>query len=354
MAEPGKLLVGTSKGLLIYPLTEGKPEIHFSGFDVGAIHTENNRLWVALSHKHWGQKLHVSEDNGTTWQTANVPSYSGHTLPNGTPATLTKIWCLATNPHNGDLWVGTDPGGLFISSDAGASFRLNQGLWSHPSRMHEEQWFGAGSNNPFVHSIVFHPDDPSIVYIAVSSAGVFKSSDAGSSWKPVNNGLVAAYLPDPAADVGHDPHRLMLCAQHPHVLWQQNHCGVFFSTDSAASWTDVSNRETIPNYGFTLAVDDENPGFASVIPVTSDEQRVPPGLKLSVLDTHDFGKTWQDRSEGLDAVPVFDIVLRQAYALRGSYRAFGTTSGNLFVSHNDAPWHQLSAHLTKINQVLFS
>ena len=55
-----KLATGTDKGLLIY---EQKGEswsltdIHFIGMPIGAFHVDfNGNWWVAINHKHWGQK----------------------------------------------------------------------------------------------------------------------------------------------------------------------------------------------------------------------------------------------------------------------------------------------------------
>lgn len=354
-------LIGTAKGLVVYELSDqGSPalkDIHFPGFSTNMIFVDqrNGRWWIGLSHKHWGQKLHYSDDLGKTWMEATMPSLHGQTLPNGKPAKLRQIWCMASagNDRSGELWLGTDPGALFHSKDNGGTFELVKTLWDHPSRQKEGQWFGAGSDYPFIHSIVVDPTDSSHVYIAVSCAGVFETRDGGKSWTPRNRGLRAAYLPNPNVEVGHDPHLLLMSPADPQVLWQQNHCGIYYSLNGGEEWNDCSNTEGVPSYGFAIAIDDEDAKQAWVIPVESDEQRIAPNLKLDVFHTDDYGVNWHHDSDGLPDAPTFDIVLRHSFVKKKGHFLFGTTNGNLFYRNGrNARWELINTHLTKVNSVL--
>ncbi len=352
-------LVGTAKGLIVYTTTANglQPEtIHFTGFAVNMVYIDERSgwWWVGVAHKHWGQKLHYSDDQGNSWQETEVPTFLGAELPNGNQARLRQIWCMQHGGYDQPnvLWLGTDPGGLFCSDDSGKTFSLVESLWNHASRKSQMQWFGAGSDYPFIHSIVVDPEDSQHVYVAVSCAGVFESVDGGKSWRPRNQGLVAAYLPNPHVEVGHDPHRLVMAKSNHRVLWQQNHCGVFYSANGGKHWQDVSATDGIPYYGFALVVDEKDAGRAWVIPVESDEQRVAPGLQLNVYETKNFGKSWHTQSEGLPQGSVFDIVLRQAFTKKNELMVFGTTNGNLYYSYQKSiRWKLASTHLTKINTI---
>ena len=352
-------LIGTAKGLIVYDFSNPQPElahIHFPGFDVSMVFVDDHthRWWVGVNHKHWGQKLHFSDDGGVTWHETKLPAFQGAALPNGNPAKLRQIWCMNSSCHNDKhrLWMGTDPGGLFVSSDQGKTFDLVESLWNHPSRKTEGQWFGAGSDHPFIHSIVIDPGDQRHIYIAVSCAGVFESRDGGDSWQAKNTGLVAAYLPNHHVEVGHGPH---IARKHPaqnNILWQQNHCGIYYSEDAGNNWQHVSHPKTIPYYGFALVTDETNASKAWVIPVESDEQRIAPGYKLRVYRTDDFGSSWSSDSQGLPDVQVFDIVLRQAFERAGEFMLFGTTNGNVYYRQNDqSDWLILNSNLTKVNSV---
>lgn len=358
-----KLLVGTSKGLVVYYKQGNKWQVqktHFLGLPVSVVYVNDitNTWWVGISHYHWGQKLHFSDDNGASWKSVALPKYPYKAqLSNAQPATLKKIWVIQ---HGGTqypnrIWLGTEPGGLFKSEDNGQSFQLIESLWNHPSRMNRQAWFGTGRNQPFIHSIVVDPADNDHIYIAVSCAGIFETKDGGITWYPRNKGLIAAYLPNPHAEIGHDPHRLHVCTKHPNVLWQQNHCGIFKSINRGKDWIEVSDKDGIANYGFALAIDHCDPDRAWVIPALSDEMRIAPRQALTVCRTSDGGKSWEPLKDGLPQSNCFDIVFRHALTINNNFLAFGTTTGNLYLSSNYGDsWICLSNNLARVDYVSFA
>ncbi len=357
------LLIGTSKGLVEFRRhSKGWAigAVHFLGMPVSVVFTDSRTgaWWVGLAHRHWGQKLHFSRDEGRSWQSVPTPRYPADAaLRPGKPASLKKIWCMqgAGPDKPGGLWLGTEPGGLFYSGDEGQHFHLVESLWNHPSRLDENQWFGAGRDFPFIHSIVVDPRDSDHVYIAVSCAGVFETTDGGRSWAPRNQGLIAAYLPNPDVEVGHDPHLLLACRAKPDVLWQQNHCGIFRSTDGGQWWDNVTDKEGIADYGFALAIDHQNPDRAWVIPAVSDEVRIAHGLALCVCVTEDGGRSWRQLRNGLPQEHCFDIVFRHSLAVRDNLLAFGTTTGNLYLSEDFGEhWQCLSFSLARVDAVAFA
>lgn len=356
-----RILVGTAKGLVLFEKQKhwAIREVFFLGFPVAFVYVDPNTSywWVGLAHRHWGPKLHRSKNEGQSWEEVKVPVYpQGTQVRKGKPAVLKKMWCMQAAGSNqpGHLWLGTEPGGLFVSTNNGDQFELLDSLWEHPSRSNEMQWFGAGRDFPFIHSIVVDPKDSQHLYIAVSCAGVFESEDGGRSWVPQNNGLVAAYLPNPYAEVGHDPHLLLQCQEETNVLWQQNHCGVFRAIDGGANWVDVSDRESgLADYGFALAIDPLDPMQAWVIPALSDEMRVAKDLALVVSHTKDGGKSWQALRNGLPQDNCFDIVFRHGFVYQNDLLVFGTNNGNLYLSENRGErWEQLDCNLARIDSVV--
>ncbi len=358
-----QLLAGTSKGLVIFSNTNKAwaiESVHFEGLPVSLAYIDErtNTWWIALSHRHWGEKLHRSGDHGKNWQEVSVPAFGNqHFYRPGQPASLKKIWVMQhAGPDRTDgLWLGTEPGGLFYSYDHGKHFQLVESLWNHPSRSDDNQWFGAGKDYPFIHSIVLDPRNSDHVYIGISCAGVFETRDGGKNWQAKNNGLVAAYLPNPKAEVGHDPHQILLCKGQPDTIWQQNHCGIFRTTTGGDRWEDVSGKNGFPRYGFALTIDDKDPNVAFVIPAHSDEQRIPVDLKVTVCKTTDGGKTWNSIHKGLPDAKAFDLVLRHSFAKIDSTLAFGTNNGNLYLSEDDGTvWSALSQNLATVNCVAFT
>src|SRR5690606_8410347 len=139
-------------------------------------------------------------------------------------------------------------------------------------------WFGTpaaeGEFAPGIHSIAVDPRDPERVLVAVSTAGVLETTDGGRSWRSRNEGMSMDYLPDPSAEWGHDPHFIARCPSALEHAWPQNHRGVLYSADVAATRKKVSNPAPGVRYGFPVAVEDEDGGAAWVGPGQSDAQRM--------------------------------------------------------------------------------
>lgn len=354
------LLIGTRKGLVRFDknATGWKyTDVSFLGIPVSLTYCDerNGTWWACLDHGHWGNKLHRSHDQGKSWEEIAAPKYpEGIEIKEGQAASVKYLWAFAHGgaDHPGRIFIGTVPGGLFMSENNGDSFELVESLWNHPSR--KEHWFGGGFDHPGIHSILVDPRDSDHILVGISVAGVFETRDGGKSWNPKNTGLKADFLPNPDAEVGQDPHMLIHSPQQPDSLWQQNHCGIFKSQDGGMNWEDVSQAEGPANFGFAIVMDQENPDRAWVIPGISDEIRVAVRQSLCVCRTEDGGKTWTDFREGLPQDSSFDIVYRHALARKGNTLAFGTTTGNLFLSENDGEsWSALHHSLPMVYSVDF-
>ncbi len=355
------LLLGTHKGLLILE-RNGRSwrtaQHHFPGVAVSYAcrDARSGTLWAALDTDHWGPKLQRSLDGGASWEEVTLPKYpAGAETSDGKPAALSYIWLVASGglDQPGRVYLGTEPGGLFASDDGGATFELVQSLWDHPSR--KTDWFGGGRSQPGIHSLLVDPRDSNHLYVGVSVAGVFESRDGGASWQARNRGLVAGWLPDPAAEVGHDPHLLATSPANPQVMMQQNHSGIFRSEDGGLSWGAVMEEKGPANFGFPIVMDALDPDTAWVFPAISDEQRMAIDGALCVCRTRDGGRTWQAQRKGLPQANCYDYALRHAADRRGSMLAFGTTSGNLFLSEDDGEnWECLGMNYPLFYSVRFA
>lgn len=362
-----KLLVGTRKGLMV--LQEGgngwhviHHAYHGVAFSYAMQDHRNGRIWACADHGHWGQKLYISDDGGATLQEVAAPRYPADALrydvfagPNDSPtkpATVTYLWTIV--PGGDDcperLYIGTEPGGVFRSDDGGQTFELISGLWDHPSR--PQNWFGGGRDQAGSCSIVVDPRNSNHLFVGISVGGVYESSDGGETWEGRNQGLMANYLPDPHAEYGHDPHCLVAAPSNPDILWQQNHCGVFRSVDAGKQWSDVSQPGGPVYFGFPIAVSATDPDTAWVIPAISDEVRMAVDGALCVCRTTDGGQSWTALRSGLPQQNSFDVVFRHALDLAGHTLAFGTTTGNLFLSDDGGDsWQLLGGYFPPIYSV---
>ncbi|MCA9562868.1 MAG: hypothetical protein KC561_05225 [Myxococcales bacterium] len=361
-----RLLIGTRKGLVTYRRDGDSWAFeriaHLGHPVVYAIYdSRTGKTWASLDHGHWGQKLHVSSDDGETWEEVAAPAYpEGEVVKDRTrdgaevPATTRYIWVIQPGPASEPetLYVGTEPGGLFVTRDGGASFELVSGLWNHPSRL--DGWFGGGRDMAAIHSIWLDPADSNRVLVAISCAGVFETLDGGASWHPMNKGLQADFLPDKDSEVGQDPHILAVSPSDPLVMWQQNHCGIYVSRDGSKSWNMVSEDGGPAHFGFAVAVHPTKPGTAWVVPALSDERRVAIDGAVCVCRTDDFGASWTAQRNGLPQHNAHDLTYRHALDVSDETLVFGTTSGNLYVSADGGEaWTALSNNLAPVYSVRF-
>jgi len=364
------MILGTRKGLLLFEENRGEWRFCREVFKATpvsyAMHNpRTGMMWAALDHGHWETKLHRSRDMGATWDEIPTPTYpenaevnirfAAENMPSTKPATLSYIWLIAPggNDQPERMYIGTEPGGLFQSDDGGETFNLVEGLWDRPER--QEWWFGGGRDFPGLCSICVDPRDSKHVLVGISVGGVYETHDDGKTWEARNKGLSADFLPEPQAEFGHDPHFILTSPSNPDVVWQQNHCGIFRSTDGAKNWQDISQKGTPAYFGFALALDEKDADTAWVVPAIDAEYRTAVDTAVCVCRTEDGGKSWTQLREGLPQDHAYDVVFRHALDLKGDRLAFGTTTGNVYISDDRGDtWRDLGHNFPPIYSVRFA
>lgn len=355
------LWVGSRKGLFRFDETatgwqQAGPPAFLAG-PVSAVLDDprDGTLYVSLYHGHFGCKLHRSDDRGKSWTELPAPAYPKSHAPDA-PA-LEFIWSFAAGGADepGTIWAGTLPGGLFKSTDRGATWTLNQALWTVPGR---EKWFGAGYDHAGVHSILVDPRDSRHIVLAVSIGGVWITHDGGASWAIGGYGLRNEYMPPDQAYEPYlqDAHLIDWCRADPSRVWCQHHNGIFYSDDGGVNW--LESHDVAPSsFGFAVAAHPRDRNRAWFAPAQKDEFRVPVDGKLVVTETRDGGKTYQIHRKGLPQHNAYDLIYRHALVVdgTGTRLAMGSTTGSLWVSGDEgASWALMNAHLPPISCLAFA
>ena len=349
MADKTVLLVGTKKGAFVLesdkkrqkwstrgPLCEGWP-IHAMAIDPAT-----RTIYAAGGSPWYGPAVWRSDDLGETW------THSSNGLTYGDAGEkIATVWSVAQ--RNGTLYAGVEPAGLFRSDDQGQTWRHVEGLTNHPSR---SQW-QPGGGGLCLHTIVPHPDDPNRAWVAISSVGTFETRDGGTTWETRNKGVRAGFMPpeEQHPDFGQCVHKLVL-ADGKQRMYQQNHTGVYRSSDGGKQWEEISAG--LPSdFGFPMRVHPTRPDTIWTIPLNgADRGRYVPDGKSAVWRSDDAGKTWQRCSDGLPQENAYHTVLRDAMAVEandpvGVY--FGTTGGELYGSSDEGrSWREIQAHLPDV------
>ncbi len=222
-----RVLVGTHKGAFVMTSDAKRKEWdisgpHFTGWDVYHVKgspVDPNRIYAAQNTGWFGQIIQRSDDGGKTWNpVGNKFAYEGatgqHLWYDGTPRPweFKRVWHLEPSLTDPDLvYAGVEDAALFRSTDGGQNWEELPALRQHETA---PKW-APGAGGMCLHTILLDKNHPDRIFIAISSAGVFKSEDAGKTWRPANKGLHSEGIPDPNAEVGHCVHRIAMNPSRP-------------------------------------------------------------------------------------------------------------------------------------------
>ena len=361
-----RVLVGTRKGAFILTSDDKRERWdvkgpHFGGWEIFHMKgspVDPNRLYASQCSGWFGQLIQRSKDGGKTWEpVGNKFVYEGvpgiHLWYDDTPHPweFKRVWHLEPSLTDPDIvYAGVEDAALFRSTDGAQTWQEIPGLRGQGSgaRWHP----GAGGMG--LHTILLDPSHPERIFIAISAAGVFRTDDIGKTWRPMNRGLKAQYIPDPNADVGFCVHRIAMHRSRPGVLFMQLHWDVMRSDDAAESWKEVSGN--LPtDFGFPIEVHAHEPETIYVIPIKSDSEHYPPEGKLRVYRSRTGGHEWEPLTKGLPQRDCYVNVLRGAMAVDsldscGVY--FGTTGGQVYASVDDGDnWNPIVRDLPAVLSV---
>ena len=365
-----RVLVGTRKGAFILS-SDGKRKQwevagpHFGGWEMYHVKgspVDSNRLYASQTSGWFGQIIQRSNDGGKTWEQPGLKPGESATTPEGMPKAESNKFVYDVSPESGKsltthqwydgtqhpwefkrvwhlepslndpntVYAGVEDAALFRSTDGGQNWQELSGLRGHGTG---SQW-APGAGGLGLHTILLDPSNPKRIYIAISSAGAFRTDDGGKTWRPINRGLKSQYIPDPNAEVGHCVHRMALHRERPNVLFMQKHWDVMRSDDAGDSWREVSGN--LPtDFGFVIDVHAHEPETIYVVPIKSDSEHFPLEGNLTVYRSKSGGNEWEPLTKGLPQKDCYVNVLRDAMAIDSLDKCgvyFGTTGGQVYAS----------------------
>lgn len=354
------LLIGTRKGLMIARSSDDRrtwvtDDFHFANQEVYSVAIDTRldqpRIFAGVGSGHWGPLFTYSDDLGKSWAEPEQPPIG---FPQGTDAAVVRVWQIqpASNQQPEVVYAGVEPHALFKSEDRGQTFSLVQGLWDHP---HRPSWM-PGGGGACLHTVLTHPTNPDDVIVAMSAAGVYRTTDGGASWAPANRGIQAAYMPEDQRfpEFGQCVHKVAYHRDRPDRLYAQNHFGVYRSDDRGGAWNAIETGLS-SNFGFAMVVHPRRPDTVYAFPLQADAERFPPEGKCRVYRTENAGESWEPLTAGLPQDPYYAAVLRDAMVAdagdpTGIY--FGTRLGEVYASRDDGDsWSMIASHLPDVLSV---
>ena len=349
------LMVGTKRGLFLLtsrdrqtwqvqePLLKGQRI-----FNAALDQRSGKRLFAAENGDFFGSFLRYSDDFGQTWQ---EPKHGIKFSEEGKDK-LKNIWVIEPGRESepGVVYVGIDPASLWSSSDGGETWEINKALAQHPTR---ERW-EPGAGGLCLHTIVPDPSNASRMWIGISAVGCMRTDDGGQSWVFANKNTRASFQPDIYPEFGQCIHRFVQHPTNPDILYQQNHCGIYKTTNAGDDWIDIQHN--LPSeFGFPIALDVHHPDTVYTL-VEDPSFRHNVDKQFTVYRTQNAGETWESLSKGLPSGSgVLLGVLRHGMCTDtqdpcGVY--VGTNTGQLFASSDRGDsWNLIADFLPSIYSV---
>jgi photosystem II stability/assembly factor-like uncharacterized protein len=263
-----------------------------------AVAPQNSRhVWVGTGEANdrnsssWGNGVYRSTDGGGSWKNTGLKNSRTIARVAVHPRDTNTVYVAAM----GDLWSAGPERGLFKTTDGGTSWRA---VLTGPKDLADR--LGCGD-------VVLDPFHPDTLYAALygrrrtpwsfdagtawtdgkDEGGIFKSTDAGASWKKLKAGL-----PGHTGRIGLDIYR-----KDPRIVYavvqseegtpssmdnvRSTSGGIFRSEDGGETWTRTSRLNPRPFYFSQIRVDP-----------ASDQRVYVLGYMLHVSD--DGGKSFQE------------------------------------------------------------
>ncbi len=223
------------------------------------------------------------------------------------------IQSLAVDPLTpSTMYAGTSTGGVFKSTDNGASWRpVNNGLPENE-----------------VISLLTDPVSPGTVYAGLDGGGLYKSIDGGSTWAAASTGITAP------SSIG-----ILALAAHPaqkgHLYAAVYYSGVFKTENGGASWVSFSTGLSEKRVR-ALVIDQLNP------------LRLYAGTETGVFRSVDGGLTWGRINNGLTATAIQALALDPA----SSSTVYAGTNGGVFKSTDGGDHWSITGPGLTTNSVL--
>lgn len=291
----------TDRGLHWNWLREGFPKLdqHRHSAPIGAICFDPRRPNVAyagIGRPRWGAKksspaddagfFYRSDDAGATWRRLDGAPLPARTIVSG----------IAVRPDDGRTLLAATTAGVFRSDDEGTHWQRSSDGLPHD---HTEE-------------LAFALSSPKIVYVTLRSTakqgeawngGVFRSDDAGRTWRNVQGEGLPKRTPQRAGNalnLSSNPKEIVIDPRDAETVYVGHRdwvtAGVYKTTDGGRHWIRVARRDrkesSFADYGWITAWGPSVECLA-ISPMAPD--RLVFGTSGHVFLTDDAGKSWQQR-----------------------------------------------------------
>lgn len=221
-----------------------------NSYSIGAITIDPNNphtIWAGTGenvggrHVGFGDGIYVSHDDGKSWKNMGLKKSEHLSKIIVHPKNSDIIWAVSQGP----LWSKGGERGVYKSTDAGKSWKRTLG---------DNEWVGATD-------LLIDPENPDVLYAATwqrqrtvaayigggPGSGLHKSTDGGETWRKLTRGIPKSNLGKIGLAMSPFNSDIIYAA----IELDRKSGGIFISTDRGESWkkqSDVVSGGTGPHY----------------------------------------------------------------------------------------------------------
>jgi hypothetical protein len=329
-------IVGTAQGIFVVDAGDGGSSPGLAGPSVRHLSRVNGHCLAGST-----AGIFRSADGGRTWQPSGIGDR--------------EVWDVTAAPGDPEtLYAVTEPAGVFLSRDAGAS-------WTEVAAFRRAPGFGEWCvpvNPPRpgrARSIVIDRANPDRWCVGVEVGGVVLTEDGGRSW--------TFTLPGGNPDL----HNIVAKPDEPGVLFastgfgridrsepmEKRIAGMFRSDDHGKTWRFQWAGMT-PPYTRPLCIDPRPPHAVTVgsSPTAFSSAKDAGGARAMLFQSTDGGERWRslgDADHSPSAAQIHAVAVDPDTA--GGVLV-GTDTGELWRVRPDAPWTRVAAGLPQVQSIL--
>lgn len=274
----------------------------------------DRELILAGTH---GAGLYTCEDGGETWR------------PSGEAIVTPNIYAIAIAPETEGpaIYVGTEPAHLYRSRDFGSTWEELSTLRDVPGI---ERWtFPSPPHVAHVKHIAIDPRDSRTLFVSIEQGGLFKSSDAGESWRELDS-----YHSD--SDTAYkDVHRYVINPSKPDTAYITGGEGLYMTEDNGETWQHLTTRSSRIGYPDALLVSPRDADFLILAGALNSPNnwRQTHTADSRAARSRDGGQNWEILERGLPTHLRGNIEAACMNVWPGGMRLFiGTTDGSVYCS----------------------
>ena len=281
--------------------------------------------------------LFRSTDGGASWESRTNGLTIGHVFSLGSVAT----------PRGVTLYAGTEPVSLFRSDDEGRSWRELPAIGRVPGT---EKWsFPPPPHIAHTKSFCFDPRDADTFYAAIEQGALLKTTDGGRNWRE----LASYYRPEDRWY--RDIHRVVMAPSDPDKLYMTTGMGLYVSADAGESWeqlTELTFRIGYPDH-LVISPADERVMFMSGAGEDPSAWRSTRKARGTATRSRDGGRSWQPADRGLHQSERPNIEAMCLASHPGGFALFAAnTDGEVYCSEDGAEsWTRIAVGLAPISKV---